>query len=131
MIETYRPYIVSKIVRWNLPMPSWFNCNSDGASRGNPGPSSVAFCIRDSEGDLVHTAARRISYESNLVAEAMALQEGIKYCVTNDLLPVILETNSMTLEMILTGQCEVSWSISLIIKGEHHFNSYQSLLRKA
>ncbi|XP_060200379.1 uncharacterized protein LOC132628633 [Lycium barbarum] len=88
MIETYKPHIVSKIVRWNLPMPGWFKCNSEGASRGNLGPSSVAFCIRDSEGDLMHAAARIISDGSNLVAEAMALQEGIKYCVTNDLLPV-------------------------------------------
>ncbi|XP_060210685.1 uncharacterized protein LOC132637641 [Lycium barbarum] len=116
LFETYRSHIVSKLVRWNLPMLGWFKCNSYGAARGNPGPSIVAFCIRNSEGDLVHAVARRISDGSNLVAEAMALQEGFKYCVTNDLLPVILETDSMTLKMILTGHWEIPWSISLIIK---------------
>ncbi|KAH0632895.1 hypothetical protein KY284_035681 [Solanum tuberosum] len=28
-------------------------CNIDGASRGNPGPSSSAFCTRDHFGNLV------------------------------------------------------------------------------
>ncbi|XP_060202517.1 uncharacterized protein LOC132630953 [Lycium barbarum] len=83
--------------------------------RGNPGPSSVAFCIRNEVGDFQYAAARRISDGSNLIAEARALHEGLKYCVTHSLLPMVLETDSMTMKMILTGQWETPWSISMII----------------
>nr|XP_033510417.1 uncharacterized protein LOC117275203 [Nicotiana tomentosiformis] len=33
------------------PMQAGFKCNSDGSSKGNPGPSSYGYCIRDSAGD--------------------------------------------------------------------------------
>ncbi|XP_060194976.1 uncharacterized protein LOC132624175 [Lycium barbarum] len=59
--------------------------------------------------------ARRISDGSNIVAEPMALQEGLKYCVAHSLLPVVMETDSMTMKMILAGQWEAPWCISLII----------------
>ncbi|XP_059295610.1 uncharacterized protein LOC132048947 [Lycium ferocissimum] len=74
VFEAYKPRIVSKIVKWEFPMPRWFKCNSDGASRGNPGPSSVAFCMRNAVGDLQFAESRRISDGSKLLAEAMALQ---------------------------------------------------------
>ncbi|XP_060212032.1 uncharacterized protein LOC132639607 [Lycium barbarum] len=76
--------IVSRIVKWDFPKPGWYKCNSDGASRGNPRPSSMAFCIRNAVGDLY-------------------------------LLPVVLQTDSMTMKMILTGQWETPWIISMII----------------
>ncbi|XP_060210552.1 uncharacterized protein LOC132637489 [Lycium barbarum] len=66
-------------------------------------------------GDFQYAAARRISDGSNLIAESRALHEGLKYCVTHSLLPVVLETDSMTMKMILTGQWETPWSISMII----------------
>ncbi|XP_060170510.1 uncharacterized protein LOC132601447 [Lycium barbarum] len=47
IFEAYRPRIVSKIVKWDFPKPGWYKCNYDGASRENPGPSSVAFFIRN------------------------------------------------------------------------------------
>ncbi|XP_060202575.1 uncharacterized protein LOC132630997 [Lycium barbarum] len=115
VFEVYRSRIVSKIVKWDFPMPGWYKCNSDGASRGNRGPSPVAFCIRNAVGDLQYAAARRIPDGSNLIAEAKALHEGLKYCVTHSLLPVMMETDSITMKMILTGQWETPWSISMII----------------
>ncbi|XP_059292434.1 uncharacterized protein LOC132045876 [Lycium ferocissimum] len=112
--------IIYQICRLRFPwlnnLPRWWlKCNSDGASRGNPGPSSVAFYIKNAAGDFQFAAARRISDGSNLVAEAMALHEGLKYYVTHSLVPVVMETDSMTMKMILTGQWEAPWSISMII----------------
>ncbi|XP_060216614.1 uncharacterized protein LOC132644078 [Lycium barbarum] len=115
VFEAYRPRIVSKIVKWDFPMPGWYKCNSDGASRGNLEPRSVAFCIRNAVGDFQYATAIRISDGSNLIAEARALHEGLKYCVTHSLLLVVMETDSMTMKMILTGQWETPWSISMII----------------
>ncbi|XP_060212008.1 uncharacterized protein LOC132639585 [Lycium barbarum] len=94
IFEAYRPRIVSRIVKWDFPKPGWYKCNSDGASTENPRPSSVAFCIRNTVGDLQYAAVRRIPDGSNLITEARALLEGLEYCVTT---------------------WETPWSISMII----------------
>lgn len=57
--ENYKPYVVTKRVIWQFPYEGWFKCNTDRASRGNPGPSSYGFCIRDHEGNLVFAKAKR------------------------------------------------------------------------
>lgn len=42
-----------KIVRWIPLETGWLKVNTNGASKGNPCPSSIAFCIRDQNGYLV------------------------------------------------------------------------------
>nr|XP_009766248.1 PREDICTED: uncharacterized protein LOC104217646 [Nicotiana sylvestris] len=74
--ERYKPVVVTRRVTWKLPFEGWYKCNIDGASRGNPGPSSYAFCVRDHRGDLVYAKARYIGEATNIVAEAKALVEG-------------------------------------------------------
>ncbi|XP_060177843.1 uncharacterized protein LOC132607783 [Lycium barbarum] len=145
VFEAYRPRIVSKMVKWEFPMPGWFKCNSVGASR-------VISSLQQQEG-----------YQ---MAEARALHKGLKYCVTNSLLPMVMETDSMTMEMVLNGQWDTPWSMSMIINnisrlrrdkevrvehvlkegnglanyltnyafdfaGDHHFHSFASLPVKA
>ncbi|XP_019256398.1 PREDICTED: uncharacterized protein LOC109234797 [Nicotiana attenuata] len=69
--EQYKPVIVTRRVTWQLSYEGWFKCNTDGASRGNPGPSSYGFCVRDHRGDLIDARAREIGDTTNIVAEAI------------------------------------------------------------
>ncbi|XP_059288614.1 uncharacterized protein LOC132041965 [Lycium ferocissimum] len=80
--------IVTKIrkERVNTAKCGWLKCNSDSASRGNPGPSASAFC------------------------RAKAMHDGIIFCVTQQHLPLILETDSLGLMKIVEGEWEVPWS---------------------
>lgn len=50
LLERFRPVVHSKIVKWIPPPIGWLKCNIDGASRGNPGLSASAFCLRNHEG---------------------------------------------------------------------------------
>lgn len=43
--EKYTPTLCFKIVRWIPPFLGSFKCNSDGASKGNPGLSSGHFVL--------------------------------------------------------------------------------------
>lgn len=43
--EDYKPVIVTRRVTWQLPYDGWYKCNT-GASRCNPGPSPLGFCVR-------------------------------------------------------------------------------------
>ncbi|XP_009630267.1 uncharacterized protein [Nicotiana tomentosiformis] len=79
--ESYKLLLVSRRVTWELPLEGWFKCNTDGASKGNPGPSSYGFGVRDSAGDLIHVEATEIGEATNLVEEAKGLMNGLLYCV--------------------------------------------------
>lgn len=52
LFEEYIPVISYKVITWKFPENGSYKCNSDGACKGNPSPSSSAFCIRDGEGNL-------------------------------------------------------------------------------
>ncbi|XP_060182980.1 uncharacterized protein LOC132612928 [Lycium barbarum] len=69
-LSTYRPKLYYAKVLWRMPLSGRLKCNTDGASRGNPGRSSYGFCIRDSRGDLVYAQAKDIGIKENTEAEA-------------------------------------------------------------
>ncbi|XP_049352605.1 uncharacterized protein LOC125817063 [Solanum verrucosum] len=93
-----------------------FKCNFDGASKGNPDPSSGPFCIRNREGNLIYAEVRRLFDGINLVAEVVALRLGLEFCVQHNLLPVILEIDSLSLKNILDGIWEIPWVIVMEIE---------------
>lgn len=52
---------------------------TDGASRGNPGPASYGFVIKDEKEHILHQEGRIIGITTNNVAEYMAVLEALKY----------------------------------------------------
>ncbi|KAK4706693.1 hypothetical protein R3W88_033748 [Solanum pinnatisectum] len=62
------PRIGCKVVYWKLPSENTFKCNTDGASKGNPGPSSYAFCIIDDQGNLLYAKGKMFGVSNNLIA---------------------------------------------------------------
>ncbi|XP_060202283.1 uncharacterized protein LOC132630733 [Lycium barbarum] len=117
--EGYKPTVICRIIEWRRPAPGIYKCNTDGAAKGNPGPSSSAFCIRNEKGDLVYAAAKSLADGTNIVAEAEAEAEavrmGLRHCVVKQLFPLIIETDSMTMKMILNDEWKVPWSISMLV----------------
>ena len=51
---------------------------SDGASRGNPGPSAIAYAIYDESGVLIDSGARSIGRATNNEAEYQALLQAME-----------------------------------------------------
>ncbi|XP_075107108.1 uncharacterized protein LOC142180085 [Nicotiana tabacum] len=95
--EGCKPILITTRVTWQLPCHGWYKCNTDGASKGNPRPSSLGFCVRDDEGDVVYARAVDLGVTTNVVAEAKAILQGLEYCVEHDFHPLILETDSLVL----------------------------------
>lgn len=46
-LQSYNKYSSFKLVQWFPPETRWLKGNTDGVSKGNPGPSSFGFCVRD------------------------------------------------------------------------------------
>ena len=80
---------------------------SDGASRGNPGPSGIGAVILDEKGKVVHEIAKYIGQVTNNVAEYEALLEALDYCVKHKLSPVEILADSQLLIRQLSGQYKV------------------------
>jgi ribonuclease HI len=61
----------------NSPEADFF-CYTDGASRGNPGPSAYAFIVIK-EDTILHKGSGFIGISTNNVAEYMAVIHGLKW----------------------------------------------------
>lgn len=53
--------------------------NTDGASRGNPGPSSYGYIIKTSDGVILHQEGRALGVNTNNFAEYTGVLEALKY----------------------------------------------------
>ena len=51
--------------------------NVDGASRGNPGPSGIGYCIHDGSGQIIEKGGEFIGFATSRMAEYYALRKGI------------------------------------------------------
>ncbi|XP_009794683.1 uncharacterized protein [Nicotiana sylvestris] len=103
--------------------------------RGNPGPNSLGFCVRDDAGDLVYAMAVDLGVTTNVLAEAKVIVEGLKYCVKHELHPLILETESLVLKKVIGGEWDPPWCIVAEVQKikeiRDHFNViFQHVLRE-
>lgn len=60
MMESYLPKLKFTKVLWGYPSPGWIKVNTDGASRDNPGLSSIGFVLRNEEGDIVYGCGKEV-----------------------------------------------------------------------
>ncbi|XP_070047336.1 uncharacterized protein [Nicotiana tomentosiformis] len=77
-------------VLWELPPQGWIKVNSDGASRGNLGRSSIGFALRDDEGKIRFSCGKVIHVTTNNEAEALSIMEALKYCEDKGFKQIIL-----------------------------------------
>ena len=52
--------------------------NVDGASRGNPGPSGIGYCIKDATGNVIEKGGEFIGFTTARSAEYFAMKKGIE-----------------------------------------------------
>lgn len=100
-----------KLIKWKPPELGWLKGNIDGPSKGNPSPTSIAFCIRDHYGDLVVAQGNRIKDITSLEVEAMAILECLKYCTMNSISQIIVKSDSWVMLQMLNIVWEVPWNI--------------------
>ena len=55
--------------------------NVDGASRGNPGPSGIGYCISDLSGNVIERRGEFIGFATSRVAEYYAMKKGIERAI--------------------------------------------------
>ncbi|XP_059285591.1 uncharacterized protein LOC132039063 [Lycium ferocissimum] len=100
-LEDYKPKVGYKMVQWKCP----------DAGRGRVQFS--CFRIGDDVGNLIYAGARRIADTTNITVESVAVFDGIEYCIKNDLVPVMIASDSLSMINIIQGVWEIPWKISM------------------
>ncbi|XP_016482344.1 uncharacterized protein LOC107803221 [Nicotiana tabacum] len=110
-MENYTPRLkVTKVV-WEIPEEGWIKVNTDDASRGNPGRSTIGFCVRDEYEDIVFAEGKEINEATNTEAEAVAIVEALKFCRMQLYPQVYVQTDSMLMKKIMEGSWKPPWCI--------------------
>ncbi|XP_059290359.1 uncharacterized protein LOC132043913 [Lycium ferocissimum] len=113
MLKGGRAHIKVTKVLWKFPPSGWLICNTDRASRGNSGRSTHGFCLRNSEGDLVHAQVEDIGITTNTEVEVIAFLEAMKFCRGKGLKNIIIQTDSEMVPKILSRDWKTPWSIAI------------------
>ena len=80
----------------------------DGASKGNPGPSSYGFTIAHARLGVVHEAGRRIPDGTNNVAEYTGIIDALRACEELGIKRVEAKGDSMLVVMQMRGEWRVN-----------------------
>ncbi|KAK4728573.1 hypothetical protein R3W88_021561 [Solanum pinnatisectum] len=114
----FKILVDDRVRRWGIAGPSrcWCCVQPDHWHKGNTGLSSYAFCLRDERGDIIHAEGVTIENATSTVTEAKAILEASKHCKQRNLNKVIIQTDSMLLKKVLTGEWAIPWSISDVVE---------------
>jgi len=81
--------------------------NTDGACRGNPGPSSIGVVMRDASNKVVETIARPIGVRTNNYAEYEAIRVAFERARELGAEAIVLRADSQLAIRQLEGQYRV------------------------
>jgi ribonuclease HI len=77
--------------------------NTDGASKGNPGPAAIGVLIKDEAGHVLATVSKRIGNTTNNQAEYRAVIAGLEKAISLGARQVVVETDSELIARQLLG----------------------------
>lgn len=111
-----RPSISRTIqVIWKFPSRA-LKLNTNGSSRGNPGPSSGGGVLRNESGLVLFAFSEFFGLKTNLQAEAQALLLGLCICHQLDISNVIVECDSASLINMVCGKASIPWKLKVVLK---------------
>ncbi len=96
--------------------------NVDGASRGNPGPSGIGYCIHDSAGQIIERGGEFIGFATSRVAEYYAMRRGIDRAIELGYKKVRFISDSLMVVNQLSG--------IFTIKNQDVMPVYQDIINK-
>lgn len=77
--------------------------NVDGASRGNPGPAGIGYCIHGTDGKIIERGGEFIGFATSRIAEYYALKKGIERAIELNLKTVRFVSDSLMVVNQMNG----------------------------
>ncbi|KAL2927300.1 hypothetical protein RDABS01_001729 [Bienertia sinuspersici] len=89
------------LIHWIAPPSQWYALNTDGASKGTPGPAGGGGIIRDATGGFVCAFAANFDICSAYRAELMAISLGIDMAHSKGMNKLIIQVDNMACVQVL------------------------------
>jgi len=102
---------IIKEVIWSPPLQSWFKCNIDGASNGNPGNSACGGIFRNHEVEFVCCFAEPLGNSTSYLAELSGALRAIDLAYENSWTNIWLETDSSLVVLAFKNEDHITWSL--------------------
>jgi ribonuclease HI len=100
-----------KEVLWQPPVFNWIKCNSDGASLGNPGPSSCGGIFRNSNAEFLGAFAYNLGISNSLCAELNGAMYAVEIAHRKGWKNLWLETDSMLVVSAFKSSKTIPWQL--------------------
>lgn len=98
-------------MKWDLSPVRWYKCATYGALKYNHGFNVATFCIKNYDENIIGESERRITDSINFIAKAIAISDGVQFYINRGFIPLIIETNSLTMLNVLEERWKVPWSV--------------------
>ncbi len=114
---------------FDKPKAEKYYLYSDGAARGNPGPSGVGIYIEDDQGNIVKQHFEYLGEQTNNCAEYLALSIGLDIAKEKELDNITVYTDSELMAKQLNGIYKVKNKslIELYMQVTQKINSFSSI----
>ncbi|OIT05835.1 putative ribonuclease h protein [Nicotiana attenuata] len=89
-------------IKWKPPDQGTFKLNIDGSSLGNPGRVGIGGIIRDCECNWIVGFNMSIPHATNIYMEGLALIQGLKIAIQQNIRRLVVETDCSALVDMLT-----------------------------
>ncbi|KAL0312659.1 UNVERIFIED_CONTAM: putative ribonuclease H protein [Sesamum radiatum] len=99
------------LCRWLPPPNGFWKLNSDGASKGNPGPLGAGGLIRDSRGKLIMAYYDFLGDQTNTFAELYGVSRGLHFAWELGCHNVWVELDAIAIIRIILTERELAASI--------------------
>lgn len=109
-------------IKWEPPPLDWVKVNFDGSVRGNL--AATGFVIRDWNGNVRLAGAKNSGQVSIIVAECLALRDGLAHAIHKGWRKMLVEGDSKLIIDCVNNLVSVPWSISILMHDIRLLNSY-------
>lgn len=116
---------VQRVGRWIPPQDGIIKINTDGSSRGNPGPTGVGGVGRNSRGEVVFLFSVHKARHSNNFMEGFAILYALEQAWEQGHRQVICESDSQIVVNLLNEQKDIGiqWQLAGIVQQILHISS--------
>lgn len=108
---TYKNAPIIKEVLCHPPILNWVKCNIDGASLGNPGPSSCGDIFRNSNAEFLGPFAMNLGVSNSIYAKLHGAMIAIETSFNRGRKHLWLETDSMLVTHAFKSKLVVPWHL--------------------
>ncbi|KAH0697746.1 hypothetical protein KY289_015228 [Solanum tuberosum] len=115
-IEAYKHEIKIVQVNWKTLPTNIFKLNMDDSAMNNPGKIGGGGILRYHQGNMINAFSIPLGTGTNNLAETLAAQQGIYWCVQHGFKKIILEVDSKLMANWISYKSKPPWQIQQHIR---------------